>query len=154
MGKFLTYGFIAAFHDGLERFKNYLQEKGTDFSSKELVSIMDSFSEPLYTHLKEEPPTIANLSRFNTSETPIDILAIAAEAGKKQVNASFLFNILPVFFLNMESVNFENGLWHNVFPPVNKPVKWLMTKGAPMWQSRRWRFASCTPDGEFKQLAV
>ncbi|TGO43787.1 hypothetical protein BOTNAR_1255g00030 [Botryotinia narcissicola] len=91
---------------------------------------------------------------YITPETPIGILAIAAEAGKKQVNISFLFNILPVFFLNMESVGFENGLWHTSFPPVNKPVKWLMTTGAPMWQHRLWRFASCNADGEYRQLGV
>jgi hypothetical protein len=81
-------------------------------------------------------------------------VALALAAGKEQVSMSFLFNILPVFFLNLESVDFENGLWHDVFPPVNKPTKWIMTKGAPMWRSGLWRFASCTPDGTFKQLAV
>jgi hypothetical protein len=151
---YLSDEFVAAFHDGLESFKNYLLDKGAEFSSTELIAIMDSFSERLYNHLKEEPETIMNLSQFNTPETPIDILAIAAAAGKKQINLSFLFNVLPVFFLNIESVNFENGMWHTAFPPVSWPVKWLMTKGAPMWQGRRWRFASCTPEGKFRQLAV
>lgn len=146
--------FAAAFHGGLERFKNYFVEKGSEFAPQELVLIMDSFSSPLHAHLKEEPDTIMNLSRFNTPETPIDILAIAAAAGKKQVNISFLFNVLPVFFLNMESVEFEDGMWHEAFPPVSWPVRWLMMKGAPMWQARRWRFASCTAEGEIKQLAV
>ncbi|KAM0127325.1 hypothetical protein ACHAP3_008893 [Botrytis cinerea] len=143
----------AAFHDGLERFKSYLQEKRPSFLSEELIQIMDSFSEPLYSHLKEEPQIIADLSQYNTPETPIDILAIAAEAGKKQVNISFLFNVLPIFFLNMESTEIENGLWHTSFPPVNKPIKLLMIKGAPMWQHCLWRFASCTPDGEYRNLA-
>lgn len=115
---------------------------------------MDSFSEPLYLHLKEEPQTIVDLSRFNTPETPIDILGIASASGKKQVSVSLLLNVLPVFFLNMETVEFENGMWHGVFPPVPSPVKWIMTKGFPMWQQRYWRFASCTADGAFKQLEV
>ncbi|KAM0129160.1 hypothetical protein ACHAO1_008630 [Botrytis cinerea] len=136
----------AAFHDGLERFKSYLQEKGPSFLSEELIQIMDSFSEPLYNHLKEEPQIIADLSQYNTPETPIDILAIAAEAGKKQLNIFFLFNVFLIFFLNMESIEFENVLWQTSFPPVNKPIKRLMTKGAPMWQNRLWRFESCTPD--------
>ncbi|PQE05097.1 hemerythrin HHE cation binding domain-containing protein [Rutstroemia sp. NJR-2017a BVV2] len=144
----------AEFHDGLEKFRNYLKDKGPEFSAEELIATMDSFSQHLHNHLKEEPPAIAELARFNTPDTPIDILAIAAAAGKKQVNLPFLLNTLPVFFLNMESVEFENGLWHNSFPPVNKPLKWVLTKGAPMWQSRYWRFASCTADGEFKQLEV
>ncbi|CAG8979521.1 hypothetical protein HYALB_00004974 [Hymenoscyphus albidus] len=144
----------ATFHDGPENFKSYLTTKESRFSHVELLAIMDSFSEALHTHLKEEPQTIADLAHYNSPETPIDIMALAAQAGKKQVDMAFLFNILPVFFLNMESVQFEDGLWHGSFPPVSKPVKWIMTKGAPMWQHRRWRFASCTPDGEFKRLAV
>lgn len=144
----------AGFHDGLERFKSYLLEKDSEFSHEELIAIMDSFSEPLHLHLKEEPPAIASLSRFSTLENPIDIIGLALEAGKKQVSLSFLFNVLPVYFLNMESVEFEDGMWHEAFPPVSKPVKWIMMTVAPMWQHRRWRFASCTPDGAFKQLAV
>ena len=120
----------------------------------ELIAIMDSFSEPLFTHLKAEPPSIVALSRYNTPETPIDIVKMALEAGKKSVTLGFVFNVLPVFLLNMESVEFEGGMWHNVFPPFNKVVKWILTKAAPLWQRRRWRFASCSPDGKFKHLAV
>lgn len=144
----------AAFQDGLEDFRNYFQEEEPNFSAKELIGIMDSFKDALYTHLKEEPPTIVGLAKFNTAETPIDIIALASAAGKKQVTLSFLFNILPVFFLNMESVEYENGIWHDVFPPVTGVVKWLMLKAAPMWQSHRWWFSSCDSDGGFKQLAV
>ncbi|MCJ1379737.1 hypothetical protein MMC17_002840 [Xylographa soralifera] len=144
----------AAFHDGLERFKSYLVEKGSQFSSTELLAIMDSFSEPLYSHLKAEPQQILALSRFSTPQSPIDIVAMAVEAGKKSVTPSFVFNVLPVFLLNMDTVDFEGGIWHNVFPPVNPVVKWILTRAAPMWQRRRWRFASCTPDGKVKHLAV
>ncbi|KAK0631092.1 hypothetical protein B0T17DRAFT_530102 [Bombardia bombarda] len=53
-------------------------------------------------------------------------------AGKKQVNLSFMFNTLPVFFLNMKTVESGDGMWH----------------------SGRWRFASCDADGKAKKLAV
>lgn len=115
---------------------------------------MDSFAEPLYTHLKAEPPLILTLSRLNTPQTPIDIVAMALEAGKKSVTPAFVFNVLPVFLLNMETATFEGGMWHNVFPPFNVVVKWILTTAAPMWHRRRWRFASCTPDGQVKHLAV
>jgi hypothetical protein len=111
------------FHGGLEKFKNYLVEKGTNFSGSELVAIMDSFSKALHDHLKEEPPTIAALAKYNTTETHIDIIGLALEAGKKQVSVGFLFNTLPICFLNMESVEFEGGMWHTAFPPVSKPVR-------------------------------
>ena len=115
---------------------------------------MDSFSEPLYLHLREEPGQIVALSRLDTPEKPIDIVAIALEAGKKSVTLGFVFNVLPVFLLNMETVEFEGGMWHNIFPPLNQPVRWLMYKAAPMWQRRQWRFSSCSSDGDIKQLAV
>ena len=114
---------------------------------------MDSFSAPLHLHLKEEPALIADLARYSTPDNPIDILAIAAAAGKKQVSPSFLSNVLPVF-LNMESVEFEGGLWHDAFPPVAAPVRWIMLKAAPLWQYRRWRFASCAADGARRRLAA
>ena len=115
---------------------------------------MDSFSEALYLHLKEEPAQILALSRFDTPEKPIDIVAMALEAGKKLVTFGFVFNVLPVFLLNMETVEFEGGMWHNVFPPFGGVVRWLMYSAAPMWQQRRWQFASCGPDGGIKELAV
>ncbi|APA06603.1 hypothetical protein sscle_02g013730 [Sclerotinia sclerotiorum 1980 UF-70] len=65
----------------------------------ELIQIIDSFSEPWYSHLKEEPQIIADLSQYNIVETFIDIMAIAAQASKKQVKVYFVFNVyvLPVF---------------------------------------------------------
>ncbi|GAB1310233.1 Iron-sulfur cluster repair protein DnrN [Madurella fahalii] len=143
-----------AFHGGMERFRNYLLDKGAGFSGTELVAIMDEFKEPLHSHLKAEPAAIVALARYNTPDTPIDILGIAEAAGKKQVNLSFMFNTLPVFFLNMETVEFEGGMWHGVFPPMKGVARAVMNKAVPMWHSGRWRFASCSADGSVKQLAA
>lgn len=71
-----------AFYGGMERMKKYLQDKGADFSATELIAIMDSFKEPLHSHLKSEPPAIVALAQYNTPDTPIDILGIADAAGK------------------------------------------------------------------------
>jgi len=144
----------AAFNAGLHKFKEYLVKEGKDFSATELLAIMDSFKDVLYSHLKSEPASIVALAKYNTPETPIDILALADAAGKKQVNLSFVFNILPVFLLNMDTIDFEDGMWHDVFPPFKGLVKTILNKGVPMWHSRRWRFVSCTPEGKAKQLAV
>jgi hypothetical protein len=138
----------------MDRFKDYLLKEGTKFSGAELVAIMDSFKDPLYSHLKSEPSSIVGLSKYSTPENPIDVLAIADAAGKKQINVSFVFNTLPIFLLNMDTVDFEDGMWHDVFPPFKGVVKSIMTKGVPMWHSGRWRFASCSPDGKVKRLAV
>lgn len=116
---------------------------------------MDSFKDVLHSHLKSEPPSIVALSQYNTPEHPIDILAIAGKAGKRQMSVDFIFNVLPVFLLNMETADFEGGMWHDVFPPFKGVVKKIMTEWVPMWQgNRRWRYVSCSPDGKVKQLAV
>ena len=73
---------LATFHGGMDRFKSYLLKEGASFSGAELVAIMDSFKDPLHSHLKSEPPAIVALAEYNTPDTPIDILGIADAAGK------------------------------------------------------------------------
>jgi hypothetical protein len=147
---------IAAFHGGMEAFKEYLvnPQNAAKFSARELMAIMDSFSKPLYTHLKSEIRSLLALSRFSTPERPIDLAKMALEAGKKSVTKDFVLNVLPVFLLNMETVEFEGGMWHGVFPPVSKATKFILTNAVPMWQRQRWRFASCNGNGTKKRLAV
>jgi hemerythrin-like domain-containing protein len=143
-----------AFYTGLDYMRAYLEETGDRFVATKLISIMDSFKDALHSHLMAEPPAIVALAQYSTDENPIDILGIAATAGKKQVNLNFLFNTLPIFFLNMETVEFENGMWHEVFPPFKGLARTIMLSLIPMWQSRRWRFVSCSADGTVKHLAV
>lgn len=147
----------------MERFKTYLLSlkggaagagAGAEFSASELLAIMDSFKDLLHAHLEAEPPAIVALAQHSTRERPIDILAIADGAGRAQIGLDMLFNTFPVFFLNMGTEEFEGGMWQGVFPPLKGPAKWVMTKAVPTWQARRWRFASCTPEGRYKELAV
>jgi len=142
------------FHGGMEKFKSYLLNKSHNFNSDELIAIMDSFKEPLWNHLKAEPPAIVALAKYSTPDKPIPVLEIADAAGKKQVSLSFMFNILPVFFLNMETVEFEGGMWHEVFPPLKGLGRTVMNKVVPRWHSGQWRFCSCDADGKVKPLAV
>ncbi|KAI9783036.1 MAG: hypothetical protein M1816_001613 [Peltula sp. TS41687] len=147
----------AAFHKGLEAFKTYLvnlADHESDFSSAKLIAIMNSFSEPLYSHLRSEPEVLLALSRFSTPERPIDLVEIGSTAGKQSLTPGFIFNVLPVFLLNMETVEFEGGMWHDVFPPIRGMMKWILTRGVPLWQRRQWRFSSCDADGRVKRLAV
>ncbi|CAJ2508337.1 Uu.00g133630.m01.CDS01 [Anthostomella pinea] len=144
----------ASFHDGMERFKSYLRTEGVGFSATELLAIMDSFKEPLHSHLRAEPPLIAALAKYSTHDNPIDILEIANAAARKQITMSLVLNVLPVFYLNMNEAEFEGGMWQGVFPHLNGTGTWIVTKAVPMWHSRRWRFASCSSEGRLKQLAV
>ncbi|EEQ88633.1 uncharacterized protein BDCG_03753 [Blastomyces dermatitidis ER-3] len=142
------------FYAGMDRMKAYLDEKSAEFSAAELIAILESFKEPLHNHLKAEPPAIVDLARYSTEQNPIDIVAIAAAAGKKQINFGFFLHTVPVIFLNMETATFEGGMWHGVFPPLKGLARTSVNNVVPMWHSSRWRLASCTPEGEYKQLAV
>jgi hypothetical protein len=126
----------------------------SEFRSQELLDILDSFSEPLYSHLSSEIESLLALSRFSTPEKPFDLVKMALEAGKKSVTMDFAFNVLPVFLLNMEHVEFEDGMWLDVFPPVPWPVKFILMRLVPLWQYQRWQFASCRGDGKRKCLAA
>ncbi|KAI1120197.1 hypothetical protein F5Y10DRAFT_283487 [Nemania abortiva] len=144
----------ALFHDGLARFKEYLQNKGATYDASELIGIMDSFKDPLHKHLSAEPAMIVALAEHSTAEHPIDIETISEKAATKEITISVLFNLMPVFFLNMNPAEFEEGMWDGVFPSFKGPAKVIMTRGVPMWRSRWWRFTSCSPEGRFKRLAV
>jgi hypothetical protein len=140
----------------MDAYKSYLiglQGKEDQFSSTSLLEIMDSFSELLYTHLTEELDAIVNLSRFSTPEKPLDILAIALKVGKQAVTLDFALNCLPCFMLNMETVEFEDGMWGG-FPPINAPVRFILMRVLPLWHRSVWRFASCDGNRARKQLAA
>jgi hypothetical protein len=140
----------------MDAYKSYLiglQGKEDQFSSTSLLEIMDSFSELLYTHLTEELDAIVNLSRFSTPEKPIDIVAIALKVGKQTVTLDFALNTLPCFMLNMETVEFEDGMWGG-FPPINAPVRFILMRVLPLWHRSVWRFASCGGNRARKQLAA
>ena len=146
---------IAAFHSGLDHFKTYLSslKSESDFKPIHLLEIMDSFSEPLYTHLAAEPKALVALARFSNPDRHFDLAEIAKETGKKSVTLDFCLNVMPVFLNNMEFVEFENGRWAG-FPGVPKAVRWIMKNVLPLWHWRRWRFMSCTSDGRRKQLVA
>jgi hypothetical protein len=114
---------------------------------------MDSFSGPLYSHLEAEPAALLALSRFSTPKRQFDLTKIGRETGKKSVTLDFALNVLPIFLLNHEEVEFEGGMWKN-HPAVPGPVKWIMKNVLPMWQRRWWRFMSCTSDGRRKHLVA
>jgi hypothetical protein len=102
----------AAFH-----YFAILKNAESDFKPTSLLEIMDSFSEPLYTHLAAEPQALLALSRFASPDKQFDLVQIEREQGKKAVNLNFALNVLPIFMNNMEFVAFEGGMWKN-YPEV------------------------------------
>lgn len=111
---------------------------------------MDSFADLLHSHLTAEPQALLALSRFASPERRFDLVKIEHTEGKKMVNLDFLLNVLPIFFNNMELVEFEEGMWKQRTTWVMSMMKTIL----PLWNRRLWRFVSCTSDGRRKRLAV
>ncbi|KAI9152172.1 hypothetical protein HJFPF1_09397 [Paramyrothecium foliicola] len=129
----------ALFHRGMENFKTYLLDKGLNFSSTELIHIMDSFRDPLDAHFRAEITMIVGLAEHSTLERPIDILTIADAAARSQITPSLVLNVIPIFYLNMNTAEFEDGMWDGVFPSYKGTGRAFMTKVIPRWHARRWR---------------
>ncbi|KAK3383150.1 hypothetical protein B0T24DRAFT_36613 [Lasiosphaeria ovina] len=81
----------------------------------------------------------------STTEKPIDILGIADAAGMKQLSLAFVFNAMPVFLLNMGTADFEDGMWHDVLPPLKGAVKWILTRADPLWHRVGGILQAATP---------
>ncbi len=130
-----------------------LKNPASDFKPKRLLEIMDSFSEPLYTHLAAEPLALLALTRFASPENQFDLVKIEQEQGKKAVTLDFALNTLPIFMNNMELVEFEGGMWRE-HPAVPPAIRWIMKKVIPLWNWRIWRFMSCDSDGRRRRLVA
>lgn len=84
-----------------------------------------------------------------------DLVQISAESSKKQMSMDFMFNVLPVFLLNMETKEFEGGMWHEVFPPAKGAGRWVLYGAVPRWKGNKvWRFCSCGKDGSARRLCA
>ncbi|CAF9935486.1 hypothetical protein IMSHALPRED_010244 [Imshaugia aleurites] len=114
------------YHRDLQTLKNYLltfehfRNPATDFSPSHLLALNDKIALPLHAHLASVPPSILALSRFSTPEHPFDPLAIdrAVELSDDKKTTTYIFNVLPVWLLNVESEQFENGRWKEWFAGI------------------------------------
>jgi len=156
---FLTLEQKVAIHEGVESLRSYLRSLSSPAAlvPSKLLSILDSFSAPLHSHLASEPQTLAGLSRFapafeaaNTTLVEVSL----AEGKKAMASLDFVLNVLPCFMLNMEFEEFEDGYWTGKWPDIKGAGRWALFNVVPMWQSKRWRFASCNAKGRRKRLAV
>lgn len=146
-----------SFIDGVAHFQKYLKDlsKSTKLSADELVRIMDSFREPFGNHLHSEVQTIADLAKH--PKAPIEGSEEAAAAalvfktwGKKTVTKAGMLDVVPFFFLNLDST-FEGGKWAN-WPPMPGPIRWMLTNVVGTFYGNWWRFASCSSSGIPREL--
>lgn len=135
---------------GLAKFNAYLTElpSPSDFSPDTLLSIMKEFEEPFNHHFHSEIRTIASLAA-STDDVPA-AAPIFKAWGKATVTKAGYLDVLPFLFLNFDRT-FEEGYWKD-WPPMPKPIKYLLVRGCAWWYQGWWRFASCDIDGYPKEL--
>jgi hypothetical protein len=146
-----------AFMPGLQEFHDYLKalKSPQDFSGARLLSIMAGFQETFESHFRAEIATIAKLAEHPKTLPPgsKEELAVTQDFDSKEGKAligSGLMDVVPFFLFNMDR-EFEDGLWKD-WPPIPKPVRWALTRGATLFNSGCWRFASCDSDGRPREL--
>lgn len=85
----------------------------------------------------------------------LDLAKISAESSPAHQSMDFMFNVLPVFLLNMETKDFEGGMWHGVFPPAKGAGRWVLYTFIPFGKGNQvWRFCSCGKDGGARRLCA
>jgi hypothetical protein len=141
----------------LAEFDKYLRslKSPTEFSGTELLGIMDAFQQPFEAHFRSEIDTIANLAEHkNAPKVGTLEEAAAAKAfenwGRSTVTKAGMTDILPFFLLNLDR-NYESGLWSN-WPPIPKPIKWMLINTGWLLHSSWWKFASCNSAGQPREL--
>ena len=139
------------FHTGLDAWGKYLRNlqsnpHSTTFSGIKCRALMDTFIEPLSTHLAEEIPTLMALSRFGDG---FNLAALLKAEGEKVMGGLSKANQLPMFLINHDA-EFEGGI-HN-FPPVPAPVKWVLFQVFGRWQYDWWKFGTVGYDGKGREL--
>ena len=140
----------ALFHDGLDKYKRYLDSCAVDpdsFNPQNLLAIMDSFGPALESHLNEEPQLLLKLAEFE--DQGHDFMAIFSEHGKEIMGRLSAWSVLPFLWVNHDT-EFEDGLWAQ-WPPAPKPVVWTLRNVMSRWNMRWWRFGSCDLQGRPQQ---
>lgn len=146
----LTIFFSEAFEAGLGDYKKYLLSlhgQENEFSAAKLISIIDSFSSALMSHLAEEIPTILSLSRFGSN---IPFLKLSEVEMRKASDKIPKAEGLPFFMLNLDRT-FEDGMWES-WPPIPSAIRWALIRIVAWKHAGWWRFASCDYDGYPKKL--
>ncbi|KAH8655763.1 hypothetical protein BX600DRAFT_483020 [Xylariales sp. PMI_506] len=144
------------FKPGLQQFHDYLSNLSNprNFSGSSLITIMEGFQENLQIHLRSEITVIARLTEHpNTPapKSPEEIKAsqdFDAKEGRALIASGF-HDVVPFFLFNFDR-DYEGGLWSK-WPPIPKPVRWVIIRIALLLHPGWWKFAACDSDGRRKE---
>jgi hypothetical protein len=151
--KLPTYRFkyLDAFLPPLEAYKSYLtsiSKTPQNFSGVHLNTLIDAFAPTLFDHLTEEISSLLSLSRFGDNKLPL--ASIWEPISRKSGSELAKTGPLVFFFLNVD-LDYEDGMWCN-WPPIPRPVRFVLFRVLAWKNKGWWRFASCGYDGKMKKL--
>ncbi|KAJ7104008.1 hypothetical protein B0H15DRAFT_808066 [Mycena belliarum] len=135
-----------AFMDGLTDLETYLTavQAGTaEYSGESVVTKLDGFADVLIEHLRDEIPTL-EASRMRAAFSKKDLQDLEAALGKRIMKEVSLVTTLPMGLICHDKSTAD------YFPPLPKPILWVVQYGLFRLHSDAWAFGPCDVNGKVK----
>ncbi|KAJ7707540.1 hemerythrin HHE cation binding domain-containing protein [Mycena rosella] len=135
-----------AFMGGLTDLETYIkavQDGTATYSGATVIQKLDSFTDALVEHLRDEIPTLES-SRMRAAFTKKDLQDLEAAVGKRVLKEVSLVTTLPMGLICHDKSTAD------YFPPLPKPILWVVTYGLFRLHSDAWAFGPCDVYGVVK----
>ncbi|KAJ7761942.1 hypothetical protein DFH07DRAFT_814594 [Mycena maculata] len=135
-----------AFMDGLTDLETYLKAVQADtetYSGATVIAKLDSFTDVLVEHLRDEIPTL-DANKMRAAFTKKDLQDLEAALGKRILAEVSLTTTLPMGLICHDKSTAP------YFPPLPKPILWVVQYGLFYLHRDAWAFAPCTVNGVVK----
>ncbi|KAJ7285152.1 hypothetical protein C8J57DRAFT_1290571 [Mycena rebaudengoi] len=136
------HGFMAGLED-LEKYFNEVHAGTATYSGPKVIEKLDSFSELLVQHLRDEIPTLES-SKMRAAFTKKELQDLEAELGKRILAEVSLVTSLPLGLICHDKSTAP------YFPPLPKPILWVVQYGLFRLHSDAWAFGPCDVNGVIK----
>ncbi|KAJ7154678.1 hypothetical protein C8R46DRAFT_1118070 [Mycena filopes] len=135
-----------AFMDGLTDLETYIkqvQDGGAEYSGRTIIEKLDGFADTLVEHLTAEIPTLES-SKMRAAFTKADLQDLEAQLGKRVLKEVSLVTALPMGLICHDKST------ASYFPPLPKPILWVVQYGLFRLHSDAWAFGPCDVNGVVK----
>jgi len=135
-----------AFSAGFEDLETYIKEirAGTaKYDGKLVIEKLESFADELVQHLHDELPSIES-SKMRAAFTKKDLQDLESALTKRILKEVSLTEVLPLGLILHDKSTAPQ------FPPLPKPIIWLVRYGLYHIHSDAWAFAPCDVYGKLK----
>ncbi|KAJ6531963.1 hypothetical protein B0H19DRAFT_1189353 [Mycena capillaripes] len=132
-----------AFMDGLSDLEEYLkgvQASTATYSGQTIIEKLNSFTDVLVEHLRDEIPTLES-SKMRAAFTEKDLHDLETALGKRIMKEVSLVTTLPMGLICHDKST------ASYFPPLPKPILWVVQYGLFRLHSDAWAFGPCDVNG-------